>query len=170
MDKQVLIAYASKYGSTKEIAESIGGEFQKAGLQVDVLPVTRVQHLTSYQAVVLGSAIYIGKWQKEAVSFLEANKNTLASQKVWLFSSGPTGAGDPDKLLDGKVLPKDVQKLMDLIHPQNLVVFHGNIDAGKINFMERFAVKNIVKKPFGDFRDWNEIPNSARTILKTLLH
>ncbi len=98
MDKQVLVAYASKYGATEEIAERIGEVLRQAGLRTDVLPTDRVSDLAHYQAIVLGSAVYIGKWRKEAVKFLKANEKMLAGRPVWLFSSGPTGEGDPVKL------------------------------------------------------------------------
>ena len=72
MDEQVLVAYATKYGATTEIAEKIGQVLRQAGLSADVLPVDRVGDLSTYRAVVLGSAVYIGQWRKEAVRFLKA--------------------------------------------------------------------------------------------------
>src|SRR5512142_1172702 len=107
MDKKILITCASKYGATMEIAEKIGGTLRQAGLQADVLPVDGVGDLSSYQAVILGSALYIGKWQKEAVAFLKTHEKILADRPVWLFSSGPTGEGDPVKLVDGVRVPAD---------------------------------------------------------------
>ena len=100
MDKNILVTYASKYGATQEIAEKIGDVLRQAGLQADVLPVDGIRDLTPYQAVILGSAVYIGKWPKEAVAFLQTNEKILADRPVWLFSSGPTGEGDPVELLE----------------------------------------------------------------------
>ncbi len=157
MDTKILVTYASKYGATKEIAEKIGAVLRQAGLPADVLPVDGVRDLAAYRAVILGSAVYIGKWQKEAAAFLQANENALAGRPVWLFSSGPSGEGDPVKLVEGWRLPGDLQPVADRIRPRDITVFHGNIDLQKINFMEKFAVKNVVKKPFGDYRDWNMI-------------
>ena len=91
MDKNILVAYASKYGATKEIAEKIGEVLRQADLQADVLPVDGIHDISPYQAVILGSAVYVGKWQKEAVEFLQTYENILADRPVWLFSSGPTG-------------------------------------------------------------------------------
>ena len=73
MNTQVLVVYATKYGATAEIAEKIGQVLRQAGLRTDVLPADGVSDLTPYKAVVLGSAVYIGKWRKEAVKFLQAN-------------------------------------------------------------------------------------------------
>ena len=89
MDNQVLVTYASKYGATAEIAEKIGEVLGQAGLHTDVQPVEEVSDLTPYKAVILGSAVYIGRWRRSAVKFLEANENLLAERMVWFFSSGP---------------------------------------------------------------------------------
>ena len=168
MDRNVLVTYASKYGATKEIAEKIGEVLRQAGLQVNVLPVGDMHDLTSYQAVVLGSAVYVGKWQKEAVKFLQINNRVLADRPVWLFSSGPTGEGDPVELVEGLRLPVALQPVVDRIHPRDVAVFHGYINPDKINFIEKWAVKSLVKKPFGDFRDWDAIASWAASIAETL--
>lgn len=157
MSRNILVAYASKYGATKEIAGKIGEVLRQAGLQADVFPVDDIQDLKPYRAVILGSAIYIGKWQKEAVEFLQANEKTLAERPVWLFSSGPTGEGDPVALVEGVRLPATLQSLVDRIRPRDIAVFHGYINPDKVNFIEKWAVKSLVKKPFGDFRDWDAI-------------
>lgn len=164
MNSKVLVIYASKYGATREIAERIGAVLHQAGLNPDVRPVNGPVDLTSYRAVVLGSAVYIGKWQKEAEVFIKANEKNLAAQPVWLFSSGPTGEGDPVELLDGKSLPDSLQPVVDRIHPRDITVFHGNIDPEKINPIEKWAVKSVVKKPFGDFRNWDRITAWATEI------
>ncbi len=169
MNKKILVTYASKYGATKEIAEKIGAVLHQAGLPVDVLPVQGVKDLAVYQGVILGSAVYIGKWQKEAAAFLQANEKVLAEQPTWIFSSGPSGDGDPATLVEGWRLPADLQAVADRIRPRDIVVFHGNIDLQKINFMEKFAVKNIVKKPFGDYRDWNMIAAWASKVAADLM-
>lgn len=168
MNTTILVTYASKYGATREIAEKIGENLRQAGLGVDVLPVTGVRELTDYQAVVLGSAIYIGKWQKEAESFLQENEKTLTDRPVWIFSSGPSGNGDPLALVEGALVPTNLKAITDRIQPRDITIFHGNIDLTKINFMEKFAVKNVVKKPFGDYRDWNMIKNWTNQIASVL--
>ncbi len=153
MNGKILVTYASKYGATREIAEKIGAGLHQAGLPADVLPVDGVRDLTAYAAVILGSAVYVGKWQKTAEAFLLANEQALAARPVWLFSSGPTGKGDPVELLQGWRLPATLQPVADRIRPRDVAVFHGYINADKLNFIEKLAIKGI-KKPFGDFRDW----------------
>jgi menaquinone-dependent protoporphyrinogen oxidase len=163
MDKKVLVAYASKYGATAEIAGKIGEVLEKAGLQVDVAPVKDVKDLTPYGAVVLGTAAYMFQWRKDATKFLKANENTLAGMPVWLFMSGPLGEGDPVKLLEGKVVPGSIQPVLDRIKPVDLAVFHGVIKLEKMNFFEKNVMK-MMKSPEGDFRDWAAITAWAKGI------
>lgn len=168
MDRKILVTCASKYGATAEISKKIGEVLCQAGLQVDVLAVDGIRDLSSYKAVILGSAIYIGKWHKQAVEFLKGNEKILASRPVWLFSSGPTGQGNPVELLEGWRLPSNLQPIADRIHPHDIAVFHGYINPDKINFIEKWAVKSLVKKPFGDFRDWDAITSWATSIADAL--
>jgi len=167
MDVQVLVAYATKYGATAEIAERIGQVLREAGLRADVLPADRVGDLTSYQAVVLGSAVYVGQWRKEAVKFLKANETVLAGKPVWLFSSGPTGEGDPAELGQGWRFPEAQQPIANRIQPRDIAVFHGLMDMKKLNLAEKLILKAI-KAPVGDFRDWDAITSWAATIADEL--
>jgi menaquinone-dependent protoporphyrinogen oxidase len=167
MEKSVLVAYATKYGATAEIAERIGEVLRQAGLAADVLPADRVGDLAQYQAVVLGSAVYIGRWQKQAANFLKANEKALAERPVWLFSSGPTGEGDPVKLTEGWHFPKALQTVADRIQPRDIAVFHGHVNVEKVNFLEKWMIKNV-KAPFGDFRDWGAIASWATAVADAL--
>jgi menaquinone-dependent protoporphyrinogen oxidase len=167
MDKQVLVAYATKYGATAEIAEKIGQVLRQAGLRADILPADQVGNLSAYKAVILGSAVYIGQWRKEAAKFLKANEAALTGQPVWLFSSGPSGEGDPVELLQGWQLPAKLQPIADRIQPRDIAVFHGAVDMDKLNFIEKWMLKNV-KAPAGDFRDWNTIAAWATAIANVL--
>ena len=164
---QVLVTYATKYGGTAEIAEKIGQVLREAGLQADVLPADRVSDLTPYKAVVLGSGVYIGQWRKEAATFLKANEKALAERPVWLFSSGPTGEGDPVELTDGWRFPRPLQPIADRIRPRDVAVFHGVVDREKLNLIERWVIKNV-NAPLGDFRDWDAITSWATAIADAL--
>jgi menaquinone-dependent protoporphyrinogen oxidase len=156
MNNKVLVAYASKYGATKEIAEKIGLVLKETGLVVDVLPAERVADLTPYGAVVLGSAVYIGGWRKAAARFLRTHEKTLAEKMVWLFSSGPTGKGDPVELVQGWRFPKALQHIADRVKPVDTALFQGAAFPEKLSPIGRWMMKKV-KAPLGDFRDWNAI-------------
>jgi len=167
MDEDVLVAYATKHGGTEEIARRIGEVLRQAGLRTEVLPAGRVSDLGSYRAVVLGSGVYIGRWRKEAARFLKANEQALADKPVWLFSSGPTGDGDPVELAGGWRFPSALQPVADRIQPRDVALFHGVADEKKLSRLERWMLKNV-KAPSGDFRDWDAITAWSRSIADKL--
>jgi len=167
MGEKVLVAHASKYGATAEIAEKIGEVLREAGLTVDVLPAKQAGDPSSYTAVVLGSAAYIGQWRREAVKFIKSNQKLLAERPVWIFSSGPSGKGDPVELLKGWRFPGKIKSAVETIKPVDVAVFHGVIDLDKMNALERFMMKNVKATP-GDFRDWDAIAAWAKSIAAKL--
>ena len=164
---KVLVAYGTKYGATAEIAERIGQVLRQAGLDAEVLLAERVGDVQAYRAVVLGSAVYIGQWRKQAAAFLKANEQALAGRPVWLFSSGPTGEGDPITLAQGWRLPTGLQPVADRIKPRDIAIFHGSANAQKMNFIEKWLLKNV-KAPAGDYRDWDAITAWATSIAGAL--
>ncbi len=167
MDNRVLVAYATKYGATAGIAEKIGQVILQAGLQADVLPTDRVSDITVYKAIVLGSAVYVGQWRKEAVAFLENNEKAMSKLPVWFFSSGPTGDGDPVQLMQGWRFPEAQQPIADRIQPRDIAFFLGFLDMKKLNMAEKLLIKGL-KAPVGDFRDWDVIASWATAIADTL--
>jgi len=88
----VLVAVASKHGATQEIAEAIGRVLAERGVGADVMRVDDVTDATGYEAVVLGSAVYMGNWLEPARRFVEDHADELAAQPTWLFSSGRPGS------------------------------------------------------------------------------
>ncbi len=167
MENDILVAYASKYGATAEIAQRVGEVLRDYGLITNVIPADQVDALDSYRAVVLGSAVYAGQWRKEAVSLLEQNEQLLTARPVWFFSSGPTGEGDASALMNGWLFPEAQQPIADRIRPRGIAFFHGAIDIKKLGFAERLIVKGL-KAPVGDFRDWDAIAAWATEIGKQL--
>jgi len=167
MENRVLVACGTKYGATAEIAERIGQVLRQAGLSADVLPAERAGDVRAYKAVVLGSAVYIGRWRKQAAAFLKANEKALAERPVWLFSTGPTGEGDPVALTQGWRFPKGLQPIADRIRPRDIALFHGSANVDKMNPIEKWMLKNV-KVPSGDFRDWDAITAWATAIADAL--
>ena len=102
---KVLVCAASKYGATSEIAQAVADVLAERGCEVTVLPPDKVGAVEEFDAVVLGSAVYMGQWMKPARELAERSAGTLASRPVWLFSSGPVG--EPAKPADN---PVDVTK------------------------------------------------------------
>ena len=104
---KALVAYASKRGSTAEIAEAVAMTLREAKLSVDCVPVDQVGDLAPYDAVVLGSAVYMKRWRGDAKHFLRKHGKALASLPFWVFSSGPVGDpadDDPDWLEPPRIL------------------------------------------------------------------
>ena len=160
---KLLVTYASKYGSTAEIADVIGKELRKREYEVEVKPVDQVASLAGYDGFVIGSAVYAGSWMKAAAKFLRSNQELLAGRPVWLFSSGPTGEGDPNEIMDGWDFPENLTKVRETINPKEVILFHGQLDLDKLNFAEKMIVKSV-KATVGDFRDWLVIRGWARSI------
>lgn len=167
MSQSILVTYASKHGGTLGIATAIAEVLRQAGLEVDVQSVDLVQDPSKYAAVVLGSALYIGQWRKEAIEFLEVHAETLAKLPVFLFSSGPTGEGDPAELLKGVVIPDNIRPVIDRINPRQITVFHGELDPQELGLGERLIIKGV-KAPTGDYRDWESIDKWATSIADAL--
>ena len=93
----VLVTFASRHGSTAEIAERIGSGLAGAGLAVEVRPVTRVRDVARYDAVVIGAAAHMFHWMKEATTFVRRHGLDLRRRPVWIFSSGPLGEEKVDE-------------------------------------------------------------------------
>ena len=167
METRVLVVYGTKYGATAGIAEKIGQVLQEAGLAVDVKPAGDAGDVSSYQAVVLGSAVYIGRWRKEAVNFLKTNEQALAQQPVWIFNSGPLGEGDAAEQAGDVPLRKGLGQIADRIKVRDVAVFFGAVELAKLNPLERWMFKNV-KSPIGDFRDWDAITAWATGIAEAI--
>jgi len=148
----VLVAYASKHGSTEGIARAIADRLGELGVSADVQTVGDVDDLGERDAVVLGSALYAGSWMTEAVEFAHRYAEPLAERPVWLFSSGPLG----EQVKDDEEQPRQLRELRGLIGPIDHRIFFGALDRSKLGFGERMIVK-AVHAPDGDFRDWDAI-------------
>lgn len=160
---KLLVTYASKYGSTAEIAEVIGKELGIQNYEVEVKPVEEVSGLTGYDGFVIGSALYAGGWLKPATEFLRSNQEALATRPVWLFSSGPTGEGDPNEIMGGWIFPEDLAEVRETIKPKDIILFHGHINLDKLSSGEKMIIKSV-KATVGDYRDWLVIRTWARMI------
>jgi menaquinone-dependent protoporphyrinogen oxidase len=163
---KVLVAVASKHGSTREIADAIAEELRAEHLTVDLRDLegaAAIGDISAYDAVVFGSAIYAANWLPEAKQFAEQYRAALAGLPVWLFSSGPLGAEDPKPQDDPSALAAPLGDVKVRDHR----IFVGKLDMDKLAFPERLLTK-VVGAPAGDFRDWDEIRGWARGIASSL--
>ena len=146
------VIYASRHGGTREIAEAIAAEMRACGLEVDLLEAGEEVNLDKYDAVVLGSAIYAGRWLKPARRLLARLPEQLGRKPLWLFSSGPLGAPalptDPE--------PAAVREAAKALGARDHVVFGGKLEPDGLKNRERLLV-NALKAPFGDWREWDAI-------------
>jgi menaquinone-dependent protoporphyrinogen oxidase len=170
----VLVAYATKYGSTRGIAESIAETLRQHGARADVRQVGEVRDLSAYDAFVVGSAVYFGFWRKEAVRFVKAHSAALASRPVWLFSSGPLGTKTTDpqgRDLRAVAEPKVINEFRSAIAPRGHRVFFGALDLSKLGFAGRMVAKMPASRELfaeGDFRDQADIRAWATGIAESL--
>jgi menaquinone-dependent protoporphyrinogen oxidase len=160
---RVLIACASKHGSTEGIAEAIAERLHQLGNDAAAIRVSEVSSLNGVEAVVLGSAIYAGSWMKEATEFAAVNAEVLSGIPLWLFSSGPLGT----EVHDDEEQPRQLAELTERLRPKAHRTFFGALDHSKLGFAERMMVK-AVKAPEGDFRDWGAISGWADEIAREL--
>jgi menaquinone-dependent protoporphyrinogen oxidase len=175
---KLLVAYASRTGSTKGIAEFIGEKVRGRGIQVDVQEVGDVHNVGDYDAFLIGSAVYMFHWVKEARQFVLRNRALLSSRPVWLFSSGPVGPQAKDSR--GRDLrdvsgPKEIDELREMAKPRDHRVFFGALFGDRLGGTLGFTYKLIRRSkaaresmPEGDYRDWDEIEAWAIGIAEVL--
>ncbi len=164
----IFVTYASEHGSTAGIARTIAAVLRENMLDVELKRMEEApDDLCEFDAVILGSAVYIGEWLPKAVDFLLKHHEKLAQCPTWVFSSGPTGEETHDELVDGQILPTDLQPLIDKLNPRDITVFSGKIDLRRLTQKERAMVKQkgIAK---GDYRDWPAIRAWAQEIANVL--
>jgi menaquinone-dependent protoporphyrinogen oxidase len=170
--QRALVVYASRHGSTGGIAVRIGEVLRSGDIDVVVADVTEMPDPNGFDAYVIGSAAYIGKWEKAATEYVKRHKAVLATKPVWLFSSGPVGTERVDKKGNSVLAdPGTIAELKEILRPRGTKVFFGAWDPSvpSASFAERIvrrmpALKDLL--PTGDFREWPVIEAWAREIAK----
>lgn len=164
--RRVLVAYASKMGSTGEIATAIGAEITRAGFAVDVRSVEAVADVRPYAAVVVGSALYMARWRRPAVRFLRRHAADLTERPVWLFQSGPAGEAATEGGRPSHPAPGNVRRLAGRIGAEPPVTFGGALDVDRAT---GFVARKMVQRGLaGDYRDWNDIHGWARELAEQI--
>lgn len=165
---RVLVTYASKHGSTAEIAEAIADELKERNIDADCVDV-EVASVEHFDAVVLGSAVYAGRWRHEAQHFLHRHRRELAGRALWIFSSGPVGENAADELEKTSrwLEPHGVLEAAEALGLRGHRVFMGKVPADPENFVEMSMARNTPDE-FKDMRDWAAIRAWADEIAAAL--
>lgn len=176
---RILVAFASRHGATRGIAERIAQTLQARGHDVTLTPAEQVIDVSDYEGFVIGSAAYHGRWLTQATRLVRRHRRLIASRPVWLFSSGPVGT----ELVDAKgrdvveaSKPAEFAEFAESIHPRDERIFFGayDPDAEPIGAVERFGARFMripaIREalPAGDFRDWPQIEAWADGIASEL--
>jgi len=161
---RLLVVVATRHGSTEEIAEAVARGAadspagRGAGLSVVTVPARQRLSPASFDAVVLGSAVYAGRWLDPARQYAALYADQLRTRPVWLFSSGPIG--DPPFPPDE---PYDATAIAALTGACEHRVFPGRLDKARLGFGER-AMVTAMRAPVGDFRDWPAVTSWGQQI------
>jgi menaquinone-dependent protoporphyrinogen oxidase len=152
--KRALVVYATRAGSTGEVAQAISERLCALGFDAEVQPVESVSSLVGFQAVVLGSAVRYGAWLPEMTKFIESRRSELAQLPLAIFTLHMQARGDDAASQDTRA--GYTKAIRAVVTPRDEVFFAGKVDLARLSFFERMAVK-LVKSPVGDKRDWDRI-------------
>ncbi len=154
----VLLAYATRFGSTQEVAETVAASLREAGLKVDLRLMSQVESLDQYEVVVLGAAIYNTKWHADAHQFLAQHQEAFMQRPVAIFTLGPLSNSAAAMRNSRRQLDKELAKY-HWLKPVAVEVFAGKYDPTKpgLGFFERLL-------PARDYRDWEAIRAWATTL------
>jgi menaquinone-dependent protoporphyrinogen oxidase len=161
MAERILVAYASRKGSTAEIAQAVGKELQSAGYSVDVVEMNTISSLAGYNAVVIGGPLYMGKVVGDVGKFVGKHREALVKLPVAAFTVGVAPVSKDPVQIDNamKILHTSIAPLQPIAE----TVFAGRVDPTKLSFIQRWMIGKV-KSPVGDFRDWDAIARWAREL------
>ena len=159
MPLNILVAYATKKGSTHEVADAIAEELRARGAAVTTLAAADVTDVTAYDGVVLGGSLYIGRWHPDARRLLERQWSKLAGRPLAVFGLGPLTSGFEDLSAARRQLDHALDRLSE-VQPVTVAVFGGVIDPRKLPFP-------FNRMPASDARDWEKVRGWARTVAAT---
>lgn len=148
---RVLVAFASRHGSTEAIAIGIATRLAQRGCICTTRSAELVDDVSGFDACIIGSAVYLGRWMPAARDLVSRHRDALLKKAVWLFSSGPIG--EPARPLTD---PIDASAALADLQAVDHLRFAGRLDRASLSFPERIAVQ-VVGAPDGDFRDWDAI-------------
>ena len=166
MSTSVLVAYATRYGSTGEVAAIIAETLRESGLPVDLKSLREVRTLDGYHAVVLGAPLFMFHWHKDALSFLARQRKALQARPVAVFALGPVHDPHDDKeWQDSRAqLDKELAQF-PWFSPVVVEIFGGKYDPAALRFpLKMFAGA----EPASDIRDWPAIKSWSQNLVSLL--
>ena len=170
MSDSVLVVYATRYGSTQEVAEQVAATLRESGFEVDLAPARQVQSLQGSRAVVLGAPLYIGSWLKDAQRFLARHQAALVELPVAIFTLGPTRA-EEDVAEVRAQMDKQLLKY-PWLKPVAVELFGGKYDPSKLKFpatlLAALPASPLYQAPASDIRDWDAIRTWAGSLAAKL--
>jgi menaquinone-dependent protoporphyrinogen oxidase len=166
MEPIVLVTYATRYGSTEEVALAVAQTLRESGVAVETQPVRNVQTLERYGAIVLGVPLYMGRFHKDARRFLPAHRNALTEMPVALFVLGPVQRDEKDWAGARTQLKKELAKY-PWFSPVSQQILGGKFDPLKLGFPYSL-IPPLRKLPAGDARDWIAIRAWANDLVSVL--
>jgi menaquinone-dependent protoporphyrinogen oxidase len=155
MSASVLVAYATRYGSTKEVAETVAVTLRESGLEVDLQQLRQVHSIDQYRGIVIGAPLYMFRWHKDALNFLSRYHTALTKRPVAIFALGPFHADAKEFQGAREQLDKELAKFPWLT-PAAIEIFGGKFDPEKLTFPHNL-VPALKKMPASDVRDWSVI-------------
>jgi menaquinone-dependent protoporphyrinogen oxidase len=164
---QVLVSAASGHGSTTDIARLIGQTLFNDHCGVDIAAPAAVDSIEDYDAVILGSAVYAGRWLAPARDFAIRFREPLSALPVWLFSSGPVGASSRKLVQSMEQDPADVTRIQQAIPVRGHRMFAGKLNPRALSIAQRASLL-VFRGMSGDFRDWADIKQWADGIAADL--
>jgi menaquinone-dependent protoporphyrinogen oxidase len=155
MSTAVLVGYATRYGSTREVAEAIAATLRECGLVAELQPMREVRSLAGYSALVLGAPLYMFRWHKDARRFLSRHRKAITERQVAIFALGPVhDPDDENEWHDSRAqLEKELAKYPWLA-PLAVDVFGGKYDPDNLRWPINLLAGN---EPATDIRDWKAI-------------
>lgn len=165
---RILVAYASRCGSTGDVAEAIGQILCNNGNHADVLLIKNVQNISAYGAIIVGSAIQRGKWLSEAVKFVKNNREALTRIPVAYFLTCLTMCEpNSENRRKARGFLNPLQDSAPEVQPVDIGAFAGALDYSKLSAPARMVLK-AKGLPEGDFRNWEDIRSWAKSLVSRL--
>ena len=160
MSVSVLVTYASRYGSTREVAERITEIIKTDSLEAEILPCNQVNSLDAYTFIIIGTPFYIGKMLKDAKDFIIRFQKDLASKKVSFFALGPLSDVEKE-LADTQEQMEEELKQFPWLTPLSMEMFGGKYDPQTLRFADKILTllpaSPLYKRPASDVRNWEKI-------------